>query len=216
LVPWLVEPGGFVLSGRPWSDDDAANYARLGEIKSDYVVVSHLKTQSEPWIAELRVVHIIDGKCLDVLSSSFPSDKPQLGLLQLARKMIHALAHHAQVTLQTPAPLYQVPADERFPYYLLRLEQLLAVRCSSMDGVSPGFLSNEREIIDGNIQLCLASPQNVVTRLLLVQTLSGLKKVRPEIVPEFKDKVALLQKQHPLQEPAQSVVQRMFNDVLAS
>ena len=48
--------------------------------------------------------------------------------------------------------------------YLLRLEQLLAVRCAGMDGVSPAFLNGEREIIDGNLQLCLWCPDNVVKK----------------------------------------------------
>jgi hypothetical protein len=78
---------------------------------------------------------------------------------------------------------------------LLRLEQLLAVRSSTIDGVRSSFLSGEREIINGNLQLCLACPNNVSTRLMLVQTLSGLKKVRPDILPEFKDKLNLLQKE---------------------
>jgi hypothetical protein len=66
-----------------------------------------------------------------------------------------------------------------------------------MDGVRPNFLSGEREIIDGNLQLCLACPEYVATRLLLVQTLLAIKKIRPDILPEFKDKLALLQNEKP-------------------
>jgi hypothetical protein len=43
-----------------------------------------------------------------------------------------------------------------------------------------------------------------------------MKKVRPEILPEFKDKLALLQKEKPLSEPAHGVVQRILNEVLAA
>jgi hypothetical protein len=85
-----------------------------------------------------------------------------------------------------------------------------------MDGVQNNFISGAREIIDGNIQQCLNCPQNVPARLLLVQTLSAMKKVRPEILPEFKDKLALLQKEKPLSEPAHGVVQRILNEVLAA
>ena len=85
-----------------------------------------------------------------------------------------------------------------------------------MDGVQPNFISGAREIIDGNIQQCLNCPQNVPARLLLVQTLLAMKKVRPEILPEFKDKLALLQKEKPLSEPAHGVVQRILNEVLAA
>ena len=76
LVPWITnDGGGFVLSGGAWKDDDAANYARQGEIKSDYVVTIHLKPNAEPWMAELRLIRTIDAKCLGTLTGSFPSAK---------------------------------------------------------------------------------------------------------------------------------------------
>jgi len=43
-----------------------------------------------------------------------------------------------------------------------------------------------------------------------------MKKAQPEIMPEFKDKLALLQKEKPLAEPANSVVQRMLNEVIST
>ena len=96
----------------------------------------------------------------------------------------------------------------------LRLEQLLAIRCAGMNGVPSGFFHGEREVLDGNLQLCLDHPVNVSTRILLVQTLAAFKRVRPEILPEFKERIALLQKEKPLPEPAQGVVQRMINEAL--
>jgi hypothetical protein len=43
-----------------------------------------------------------------------------------------------------------------------------------------------------------------------------MKKVRPDILPEFKDKLTLLQKEKPLPEPAHGVVQRMLNEIIAA
>jgi hypothetical protein len=217
LMPWIAEEiSGFILSCVSWSDENAAAQARQSQIKNDYVVTTHLKTQAEPWTVELRLVRTIDGKCLGHLNAAFPSTKPEDSIPQLAQKLLGLLAEHAEVETQPPAPLYQVPAGTNFPYYLLRLEQLLAVRCASMDGVQPNFLSGAREIIDGNIQQCLACPQNVPARLLLAQTLLAMKKVRPDILPEFKDKLTLLQKEKPLPEPAHGVVQRMLNEIIAA
>jgi tetratricopeptide (TPR) repeat protein len=217
LAPWIMnDGGGFVLSGGAWKDEEAATYARQSQTKSDYVVTSHLKTQAEPWIAELRLVRTIDGKCLGTLNGSFPSAKPQAAIPDLARQLVTLLAQQAEVESQPVPSLYHVPAGEQFPYYLLRLEQLLAVRCGGMDGVPPGFLSGEREIIDGNLQLCLAYPGNVGTRILLAQTLLAMKKARPDILPEYREKMVLLQKEKPLPEPAHGVVQRMFNEALAA
>jgi tetratricopeptide (TPR) repeat protein len=215
LVPWIIdEVCGFVLAGAAWSDENAAHQARQGQSKSDYVVTTHLKTQAEPWLVELRLVRTIDGKCLGNLNASFSSAKPEGVIPELGRQLIGLLAEHAECEHQASAPLYQVPTGKNFSYYLLRLEQLLAVRCGGMDGVPTNFLSGEREMIDGNIQLCLACPQNVSTRVLLAQTLLTMKKIRADILPEFRDKLVLLQKEKPLQEPAHSVVQRMLNEAM--
>lgn len=217
LVPWLMEPnGGFLLSGVAWKDEDAAAYSRQGQVKSDYVVTTHLKTQTEPWTVELRLIRSIDGKCLGHLSATFPWSEPQQTIPGLARQLLTLLAQHAEVEIQTPPASYQVPTGANFSFYLLRLEQLLAIRCGGMDGVQADFLSGERDIIDGNIQQCLACPENICTRILLAQTLQAMKKVRPDILPEFKDKIVLLQKEKPLSEPAQGVVQRMINEVFAA
>jgi hypothetical protein len=217
LIPWIAEEiGGFVLSCVPWTDENAAAQARQSQVKNDFVVTTHLKTQVEPWTVELRLVRTIDGKCLGQLDAAFPSTKPEDAIPQLAQRLLGLLVEQAEVETQPTAPLYQVPTGPHFPYYLLRLEQLLSVRCAGMDGVQPNFISGAREIIDGNIQQCLNCPQNVPARLLLVQTLSAMKKVRPEILPEFKDKLALLQKEKPLSEPAHGVVQRILNEALAA
>jgi tetratricopeptide (TPR) repeat protein len=213
LFPWIMnESCGFVLSGVAWKDDEAANYARQGEIKSDYVVTTFLKATAEPWVAELRLIRTIDARCLGTLNTSFAPAKPQEAIPELARQLLTLLAREAEVKLQSAPPLYQVPAGEQFPVYLLRLEQLLAVRCGGIDGVNAGFLSGERDIIDGNLQLCVACPGNVSARIMLAQTLLSMKRVRPGILPEFKEKIALLQKEKPLPEPANAVVQRLLNE----
>jgi tetratricopeptide (TPR) repeat protein len=240
------EQSGFMLAGVPWTDEDAASHARQAGIsshpplrvarsdgerdgvrclpeseaydgaKNDYVVLTHLKPANEPWTVELRLVRTIDGKCLGDLTAAFTSSKPEEAVPQLAEQLLALLAAQAEVDTLPPAPLYQTPTGPNFPYYLLRMEQLLAVRCAGMDGVKDKWLNSEREIINGNIQQCLNCPQNVPVRLLLAQTLAGMKKIRPEILPEFQDKLALLQKEKPLSEPAQSVVQRLLNEVLAA
>lgn len=217
LIPWMASvPPGFVFCGAPWKDEDAANYARQGQLKSDYIVITHLKPNAEPWMAEIRLVRTIDSKCLGNLTATWPVAKPETGIPELARQLLTLLAEQAELTVSEPPPVYQVPTAPHFAWYLLRLEQLLAVRCAGMDGVPSGFLSGEREIVDGNLQLCLDFPQNVGARILLAQTLLAMKRARPDILPEFKDKLVLLQKEKPLSEPAHGVVQRLFNEVLSA
>lgn len=217
LIPWIgEESGGFVLSGVAWNDKDAVEYSRQGELKSDYVVITHLKPWSEPWIVELRLVQTADGKCLGKLDSSLVASNPVASIHELARQLIALFVEQTNFKPQTAAaPFYQLPAADYFPSYLLRLEQLLALRCGAMDE-SSGFLIGEREIIDGNLQLCLACPQNVTTRILLTQTLLIMNKIRPEVVREFSDKIVLLQTEKPLREPAHSIIQAMLTEVISS
>ena len=114
-----------------------------------------------------------------------------------------------------PMPeLYQIPLNQHFGHYILRLEQLLAVRCGSMDGVQ-GFLSGEREIVDGCVQLCLLEPSSVSIRILLARVLLAMKKVNPAAVKEFADKIRLLQTKHPFQGVEHGVLNRLFDEALA-
>jgi tetratricopeptide (TPR) repeat protein len=217
LVPWITaETGGFVLSGVAWSNEDAARYSRQGEKPSDYVVVTHLKTKVDPWAIELRLVRAGDGACLDSFSMSFTPPRAGEAIRALAQRLLDSLGGHAGIELRLPDSNYEVPEASNFSDYLLRLEQLLAVRCSVPEDIKSGFLSGEREIIDGNIQLCLACATNVTTRVLLIQTLSDMRLVRPEIVAEYKNRIMLLQKENPLREPAQGVIYGMLNDAFAA
>ncbi len=217
LTPWIAEkPGGFVFSGKAWRDEDATNYARQSQGKSDYVIVSHLRTQAEPWSAELRLIETKDGKLIGNLVALFPSSKPEEAIPTLATQLISVLVREGHIETQAPPLLYKVPLGTDFGTYLLRLEQLLAVRVAGVDGTGPNFLKGERAIIAGNLELCVAYPDNVVTRILLAQTVIAMKKVSPDVVAEFKDKLELLQRERPVPEVANSVVQRMFEQALAS
>ncbi|HET6843942.1 MAG TPA: hypothetical protein VFK06_20040 [Candidatus Angelobacter sp.] len=215
LVPWIVEkPGGFVLSGKPWSDDEAAQYARQAQTRSDYVVVSHLKAQVEPWSAELRVLRTEDGKLIGSLAASFPSARPEEVVPALAGGLISLLVREAQIATQSPPVLYRIPPNAHFGSYLVRLEQLLAIRTAAMDETGPDFLNGERAIIEGNLELCVTFPESAVTRILLVQTVLAMKKVRPEVIAEFKEKLQLLERTKPLPQPATLILQKMFEEVI--
>src|SRR5439155_2560091 len=111
------------------------------------------------------------------MKAAFPSDQPSVGMERLAHELLPLLERHADVTLTSKPERYSIPCNTDFPFYLLRLEQLLAVRCGGMDGVHKEFLSGEREIIDGNIHLCLNNAKNATTtRILLLQTVKAMKR----------------------------------------
>jgi tetratricopeptide (TPR) repeat protein len=204
----------FVLQRLPWIDENAAAQARVDFVQNDYVVTTHLKTRAKPWTMELRLVRTIDGKCLGQLNGAFPSHSPQDTVPRIAQQLVSLLADQAGVETRTPPLFYQVPVGTNFAGYLVRLEYLLGARCAVWDKDRPIFVGGERMIIDNNILQCLLCPQNVPSRLVLAESLSAVKKTRPEILPEFKDKLAIVQNEKPLPEPAHSVLQRMFNEVL--
>ncbi len=216
LVPWILKPStGFVLSGSAWSDAEAAaNARRTGDQKpADYIVITHLRCTAEPWTLQLRLVRTIDAKCLaEAAATSTPTD-PAQALPSLTRDLFAALTTHADIRAFPLHTSNFTPLTSST--YLLRLEQLLAVRTAGLNPTRP-TLSGEREILDGHLQLCLDQPQSVSIRLLFAHTLRGMKKVRPDILPEIRDRADRLQNEKPLPEPAQSVVARILSETFAA
>jgi hypothetical protein len=214
LVAWARgEPSAFIFCAAPWKEDDAAQQARRLDPPADYIVITHLKVTEEPWRAELRLIRTIDAQLLGSATAEFSLRDPEQPLRRLADEMLGLLREHAGLEPATPPPHYTVPHGAAFGHYLIRLEQLLSVRCYTADPSAGNELHGEREIIDGDIELCLLQPANVVPRLLLAQTLKRLGKIRPEVVAEYRDKIALLEKQHPLPPPAGGIVHRLFSEL---
>jgi len=215
LVPWMVAPrAGFVLFGKPYGDEDAAHIAREGSEPADWLVLTHLVTIGSHWKVQMRLVRTIDGTCLANWQQTFHRDQPEEGFGSLVSLLHAGLREHVGILPRPSASAYTVPQGAWFTDYMLRLEQLLAVRCAAMDRVSPEFLHGEREILDGSLAQCLKYPQSLTVRLLLMQTAAAMKKVRPDIVRAYADKLAKLHRDNPLPGRAQSVLQDMIDDVL--
>lgn len=216
LQPWIVSPRrGFVLSGVPWTDEEASGYARRHDLACEYLVLTHLRTDREMWQAELRMLRADDGTCLAVTRSEFPPGEPHAALTGLAKETLDFLLRSANAGNAAFPSFYQVPMGIGFVSYLVRLEQLLAVRCSGLDEESAGFFSGERDILDGNLQLCLDQPTNPTVRILLLHTALSLKAIRPGIVAEYAGKLRLLQREHPLSGPAGAAVARLMEGIEA-
>jgi tetratricopeptide (TPR) repeat protein len=217
LIPWVQQEGqgAFMFCGAAWSNEQAVTQARGGEQPADYVAVLHLDGTSTPWEGTLRFLRTIDGKLLGTTAAAISIEDSQPGFDTLAGALFQLCVAHAQVHPSATPDFYQVPTGPDFGYYQLRLEQALAASLASLNGLATGFLHGERDIILGNIDLCLRHPTNPTPRLVLVQTLAHLKKVHPGLVLEFKDKVALLQKENPLAEPVHGMIQKTLNEVLA-
>jgi hypothetical protein len=208
LQPFIVgTPGGFVLAGTRWDDDVAIAQARAGDPPGDYVVLSHFAATREPYSLNVRLIRTIDGSQLAEAEALVDPQRPERGFTEVAEWLLAATCDQARVTREIPPPVYEVPHGDSFSNYQLRLEQALAVAAGKSDAASPDFLSGEREIVMGMLQLCLDQPGNVTTRLLLASTLQNLKEVRPEVVFEFRERVELLQKDQPLAQGPHDILQ---------
>jgi tetratricopeptide (TPR) repeat protein len=196
MIPWAVTPvSGFVVSGQRWPDETAVQTVQGPENASDYVVSVHVDAEIEPWTVELAFLRTSDGQRIGELNAEFVPGKPEEGLADLADEVVDLLKVLGPAT---DSPAYQVPGPATFGSYLLRLEQLLAVRCASMEGVAPQFLNGESEILAGNLDLCTAEPENVPARLLFHSTYGAIGRIRPEAGQAFAEKVAQLKKDHPI------------------
>jgi Flp pilus assembly protein TadD len=212
LVPWLTgNNSGFALKRSHCRDDEAAHLAR--SVASDYMVTTHVKSFSEPGRVDLRLIRAIDDKCLGALSIVFPFDDPQPGFLELTQQLLSLLAKEADVHPATAPSIYQLPDRSHFGSYLQGLNRLLALQCASTEDFQKSFCEAERDTTRRGLQLCLDQPHSIVSRILLAQSLLVLKQGRPLILAEFKDRIGILQTEHPLSKPAHDVVQRMFSDV---
>ena len=198
MVPWAVgqTPGqlsGFVVSSARWSDETAMQAVADAANTSEYVVTVHVDAEVEPWEASLVFVRAADGVRIGELSAEFAPERPEEGLPGLADEMVALL--NVLGPVEVPAA-YRVPRE--FGAYLRRLEQLLAVRCATMEGVSPQFLQGEREILEGDLALARMDTTNVPARLLLVETMGAVARVKPDSVEAFRSEFEALRNEAPM------------------
>jgi hypothetical protein len=213
-IPWLAEEGhqSFVLVGERWSDETAIDYANRFMPECDFIIVCHLRASAEPWKVDARLVRTADRARLAQTEVTFPSEDPAASFEQLADRLLKLLAAHAGLLVHPMPRRYWMPPAAHFASYLVRLEQLLAVRCAGMEQTNEDFLNGEREIIAGNLQLCVDCPDNVVTRLVLAQTVAAMNKVRPDVVQEFQERLALLERRHPMSDEVAQTIQHIYTE----
>ena len=202
LFPWMLSRSGgsFVLLTVPPTDADAIARAKSGG-PCDFVVITHVKANREPWTAAMRVLRASDGKCVFQHETAATPDRPDIIAAALAIEIQRALQQHAGLAMRT-APGYLPPAPPHLGHYLLRLEQLLAMRCAT----SATALHGVREILDGCLHLCVDFPESINLRALLADAVARMRNLRPDVVAEFHDRLQTLQKEHPVAEPAQSIL----------
>ncbi len=214
IVPWIQgEIPAFLLGRQPWTAAEAVQHARAIEPACGYIVVTHLQAAADPWRVELRLVRVSDATVLGTSSAEFSIKDPEAALRGLTAELLALLRREAGWVEVAPTAAYRVPTGAVFGLYLLRLEQLQAIRCNTMEGVPVHCLHGERDVLDGMLHLCLLQPDNVVPRLLYVQALRQLLSRRPQVVAEYRERTLLLQQEKPLASPAQELVGRLVAEL---
>jgi hypothetical protein len=210
LFPWMLNKvgGSFVLTTQPPPDADAIQRARGGGA-FDFAVVTHVRADRDPWTATMRVLRASDGRCVFEHETAATPDRLDIIAAALAIEIQRALAEHANVKAASVTD-YLPPAPPHLAGYLLRLEQLLALRCAT----SPAALHGVREIMEGCLHLCLDFPKSTTLRALFADVVARMRNVRPDVVAQFRERILLLQREHPLDGPAQATLEGMFEAAL--
>jgi len=213
IIPW-AQNQGFALFGAPCGDQTLCDLARQNEKVPAFMTGIILDTTQSMWRLDLCLLRMADGRRVAETQVEAAAGNPGPAVGQLADRLLKILATHAGVRT-TPAPAwYQVPSGQDFSDYLLRLEQQLAVASMHVDFLKGGGLSGEHEILDGILQLCVRQPKNPTLRMIFAETLRQMRKVRPEILPEYKEKIALLQREHPLTGNIAQLIEKTIAETL--
>jgi len=220
VIPWnQAQNGSFVVFGAEASDDAVAHQARMDfgsafdRPTADYAVYTHLEIQGENWTAHYRVIRTIDAKRIAEFSHPFAEGAYRQVHQRALDELRALLANEVGVQWQ-PNELPVNPPMEWLDHYLFRLEQCLAVRCSLMAEGEESNLSNIPEIIQGSLQYCLDAPEHLSGRLMLLHTLEGIKRQRPELVASFTEKVRKLWSQQPITQVEATEINRQLEKVL--
>jgi tetratricopeptide (TPR) repeat protein len=199
FIPW-AQGQGFALFGRPYVDQDLCDLVakQAGGEAPAFVVGFTVDATRDLWKLGLRLLRTSDRRRVANLSIETVPENPGAAVDHLAGKLTALLAEHAGVEGLMAPSWYQVPVGEDASDYLLRLEQQLAVASAHSDRLSGKGLTGEREILDGVLQLCVRLNANHLVRMLFIETLRHMRKTRPEVVAEFKDRIELLRRDHPI------------------
>ncbi len=201
MLPWAVSPaaaagghpGGFVVAAAQWPDATAVQAVQDPANRSDYVVTVHIDAEVEPWEASLVFLRTSDGARIGELSAEFSPDELEPALEDLADEVVELLS---ALGPEAEASDYQLP--DNFPAYLGQLEQLLALRCITVEGGQGQPLNVEQPMLENAFALEQEAPDNVAVRLLLLETVGAMQRNKPEIAAEYRPRLEQVVQEHPL------------------
>jgi tetratricopeptide (TPR) repeat protein len=213
LFPF-VERSGFAVVAEPWTITAASAYAQ--NAGATWAIVTHIDIEGERTAVTLRVISAAEppATAFEItipVSLQQPGDDALTAWSQLAPQLLQLLI---PPPTSSAAARYILPQGQALSAYLLRLEQLFAVRCAGMDGIPAKFLSGIREILRGELNLALSTPNSLPVRLILHETLLRIRELSANIAAEFRQPVETLQQRYPLADPtANAVLQQQLRSI---
>jgi tetratricopeptide (TPR) repeat protein len=214
LIPW-AQGKGFALFGSEYSDKAICEMAGQGEGAPEYVLGVTIDATGPVWQVHLRLLRGVLATRIAEHSVEVKIDNQGALIENLSKLVDDMLTKQTGVSLADPPDWYQLPSGYGGADYLMRLEQQLTLICKNQDFLEGGDIFGEREILDGALKLCADQPRNPTVRMLLAQTLRMMKKARPEILPEYREKTARLQRELPIREDVAALVDEALAEAFA-
>ena len=193
LQPWMPG-GGFVLLGVPWDLDFLTN----AEVKTDYAVFMHIQAIDEPWHVKFDLMRVSDRQTVSSWTHDIDPRDPSRNILEFEDRLFEELAKAVNVASSTSPIGLESPAVAWLAHFTVTMEQALAVSCATMEDVPENFLYAERSIFNSLLQLSLQMPTNARSRMLLLSSVHREITRKPDLANEYRDRLARLQKEHPL------------------
>lgn len=212
LLPW-AQGKGFAVFGQDMEDSEVRSFVGNDENTPDFITRVVVDATEHTWRLNLRLLRRTDGQRLAETSVDAVFEDLGPVLDRLAEALMEILAEHVGIRAVAPPNWYQRPTGQDAADYLIRLEQQLAVVCAHFPSLGGGSLFGERNILDGALQLCLRWPANPAVRMVLSQTLRHMLAVRPDILPEYRDKIELLMREHPLSGDIAPLIEKTVKEV---
>jgi tetratricopeptide (TPR) repeat protein len=213
-IMYLTANGTFLLSGQPLDTEEISHFARQRNEPYDYLLATHLEATKEPWQLQVRVIRTIDAEIVGKFTHPvLPS--PPGALTSLISKLLQQVCRELEMELRPLPPPYQELSGDELIAHLIHLEQLLALQLdfSRQQQKQEPHVHGHRHILEGMLEFCRHSPENLVARLILLESVSLVKKLRPAVGRQFFQPCLDLSEAHPINDPhGAKLVQELFQD----
>jgi hypothetical protein len=192
LLPWMKQ-GGFVLSARPWT----RAFLPPDHVPPDLIVFLHVDARATPWLLRVSIENMQRQATPVVFERAFTLATAAEDVMALLDDVMSRLTILLALRREETNAALVTPAAASLPAYLAAIEQALAVGLAARHTGSESFLHQERSIFDHLFDIALDAPA-LRSRMLLVNALENQSRRRKDMVLEYLDRLALLQRKHPL------------------